>query len=172
MGYKLTRWAHTIDHPCLTNRTRQVLVNMCMVSYDAHSEFGMRGREFICDYLPDMSYGAYRNHLSALVRIGVLTKVQHGGGPTTNGGGSVTCYRINSPWVWSETAESAPVSARDGVKKKENYTSWDCTELLGDDETIIDYLKAALAENDPAFLKNAVVNVVRAKSLKATSSRP
>ena len=63
------------------------------------------------------------------------------------------------------------MSARDGVKKKENYTSWDCTELLGDDETIIDYLKAALAENDPAFLKNAVVNVVRAKSLKATSSR-
>ena len=39
MGRKLTRWAYTIDHPGLTNRTRQVLICMCMVSYDNQSEF-------------------------------------------------------------------------------------------------------------------------------------
>ena len=171
MGLKLTRWAYTIDHPGLTNRTRQVLINMCMVSYDNQSEFEMRGREFIYDYLPDMSYGAYKNHLSALVRIGLLTKVQHGGGRTINGRGTVPCFRINSPWVWSKTADSAPLSARNGIKKKETYNPWDCTELLGDDETIIEYLKDALEEEDPAFLKNAVHNVVRAKSVKATTSR-
>ena len=64
MGLKLTRWAYTIDHPGLTNRTRQVLINMCMVSYDNQSEFEMRGREFIYDYLPDMSYTALTRTIS------------------------------------------------------------------------------------------------------------
>ena len=31
----------------------------------------------------------------------------------------------------------------------ETYSAWDSAELLGDDEMIIEYLKAALEENDP-----------------------
>ena len=32
MGYKLTKWAQSVEQPRLTKRTRQVLVNMCKVS--------------------------------------------------------------------------------------------------------------------------------------------
>ena len=125
MGQKLTKWAQSIEQPRLTKRTRQVLVNMCMVSHDQHHEFGIRGREFIdkyipdmsystyrnnlsilvrngllvkVKYIPDMSYSTYRNNLSILVRNGLLVKVQHGGGRTINGGGTVTCYRIQGAW--------------------------------------------------------------------------
>ena len=52
---------------------------------------------------------------------------------------------------------------------KENHTSWDSAELLADDDAIIEYLKAALEEDDPALLKKAVGNVIRAKSLTGTS---
>ena len=48
---------------------------------------------------------------------------------------------------------------------KENYTPWDSAELLTDDEVIIEYLKAALEENDPAFFARAVGNVARAKGM-------
>ena len=48
---------------------------------------------------------------------------------------------------------------------KEDYTPWDSTELLTDDEVIIEYLKAALEENDPAFFMKAVGNVARAKGM-------
>lgn len=48
---------------------------------------------------------------------------------------------------------------------KENYTPWDSAELLTDDEVIIEYLKAALEENDPAFFMKAVGNVARAKGM-------
>ena len=51
---------------------------------------------------------------------------------------------------------------------KEDYTPWDSTEFLTDDEAIIEYLKAALKENDPAFFMKAVGNVARAKSLTAS----
>ena len=51
---------------------------MCKVSHDQHHEFGIRGREFIDKYIPDMSYSTYRNNLSILVRNGLLVKVQHG----------------------------------------------------------------------------------------------
>ena len=51
---------------------------------------------------------------------------------------------------------------------KEDYTPWDSTEFLTDDEAIIEYLKAALEENDPAFFMKAVGNVARAKSLTAS----
>ena len=50
---------------------------------------------------------------------------------------------------------------------RENYTPWDSAELLTDDELIIEYLKAALEENDPAFFAKAVGNVARAKGMTA-----
>ena len=51
---------------------------------------------------------------------------------------------------------------------KENYTPWDSAEFLTDDEVIVEYLKAALEENDPVFFMKAVGNVARAKSLMAS----
>ena len=48
---------------------------------------------------------------------------------------------------------------------RENYTPWDSAELLTDDEMIVEYLKAALEENDPAFFAKAVGNVARAKGM-------
>ena len=48
---------------------------------------------------------------------------------------------------------------------KDNYTPWDSAEFLTDDEVIIEYLKAALEENDPAFFMKAVGNVARAKGM-------
>ena len=56
---------------------------------------------------------------------------------------------------------------------KANYTPWDSAESLTDDEVIIEYLKAALEENGPAFFVKATGNVARAKSLmvsRTTSS--
>ena len=48
---------------------------------------------------------------------------------------------------------------------KETYTSWDSAEFLGDDEVVVEYLRAALEENDPAFFVKAVGNVARAKGM-------
>ena len=50
---------------------------------------------------------------------------------------------------------------------RENYTAWDSIEFLTDDEVIVEYLKAALEENDPAFFMKAVGNVARAKGMTA-----
>ena len=47
----------------------------------------------------------------------------------------------------------------------ETYTSWDSAEFLDDDEARIEYLKAALAENDPEFFAKAVGNVARAMGM-------
>ena len=47
----------------------------------------------------------------------------------------------------------------------ETYTPWDSAELLTDDEMIIEYLKAALEENDPSFFTKAVGNVARVKGM-------
>ena len=47
----------------------------------------------------------------------------------------------------------------------ETYTPWDSAELLADDEMIIEYLKAALEENDPSFFTKAVGNIARAKGM-------
>ena len=49
----------------------------------------------------------------------------------------------------------------------ETYTPWDSAELLTNDEMIIEYLKAALEENDPAFFTKAVGNVARAKGMSS-----
>ena len=99
MGYDLSHWAQREDHPCLTARTRQVLAAICMVAHDDHGEFWMRPQQFISEYLPGMSYGAYRNHLMTLVRNGLLIKIEQGGGRTTHGRGKTTRYRVNSPAV-------------------------------------------------------------------------
>ena len=50
---------------------------------------------------------------------------------------------------------------------KENYAPWDTAEFLTDDEIIVEYLKAALEEDDPAFFMKAVGNVARAKGMAA-----
>ena len=47
----------------------------------------------------------------------------------------------------------------------ETYTPWDSAEFLNDDEARIEYLKAALAENDPEFFAKAVGNVARAMGM-------
>ncbi|MDE2686322.1 MAG: hypothetical protein OXI16_02315 [Chloroflexota bacterium] len=99
MGYELSSWAQTLEHPCLTPRTRQVLSAICMVAHDDHGEFWMRGKKLIEEYLPDMSYGGYRNCLGRLVRNGLLIKIEHGGGRTSSGRGTTTRYRVNSPVV-------------------------------------------------------------------------
>ena len=99
MGYDLSRWAKNLNHPCLMPRTRQVLVAICMVAHDEHGEFWMRGQKFLNEHVPDMSYGAYRNHLSILVKNGLLLKVEHGGGRTAHGRGTTTRYRVDSPAV-------------------------------------------------------------------------
>ena len=99
MGYELSGWAQTLEHPCLTPRTRQVLNAICLVAHDDHGEFWMRGKRLIEEHLPDMSYGGYRNCLSRLVRNGLLIKIEHGGGRTTSGRGTTTRYRVNSPVV-------------------------------------------------------------------------
>ena len=39
---------------------------------------------------------------------------------------------------------------------KETFAPWDSAEFLTDDETIIEYLQAALEENDPTFFMKAV----------------
>ena len=99
MGYELSNWAQTLEHPCLTPRTRQVLSAICLVAHDDHGEFWMRGKRLIEEYLPYMSYGGYRNCLGRLVRNGLLIKVEHGGGRTSSGRGTTTRYRVNSPMV-------------------------------------------------------------------------
>lgn len=48
---------------------------------------------------------------------------------------------------------------------EENYTPWDTAEFLTNDEMIIEYLNAALDEDDPAFFMKAVGNVARAKGM-------
>ncbi len=48
---------------------------------------------------------------------------------------------------------------------EENYTPWDTAEFLTDDELVIEYLNAALDEDDPAYFMKAVGNVARAKGM-------
>ena len=50
---------------------------------------------------------------------------------------------------------------------KETYAPWDVTEILDDHETIVEYLKAALEENDPEFFVKAVGDVARAIGMTA-----
>ena len=54
---------------------------------------------------------------------------------------------------------------------KETYTPWDSAEVLTDDEAIVEYLQAALEENDPAFFMKALGNVARAKGITAIAQK-
>ena len=99
MGYDLQRWALTKQHPCLTPRTRQVLAAISFVAHDEHGEFWMRSARLIAEHFPDLSHAAYRNHLSILVRNGLLIKMEHGGGRTSGGRGKSSIYRVNAPSV-------------------------------------------------------------------------
>ena len=50
---------------------------------------------------------------------------------------------------------------------KETYTQWDSAEVLDDDAVIIEYLQAALEEDDPELFVKAVGNVARAMGMAA-----
>ena len=52
---------------------------------------------------------------------------------------------------------------------KETYAPWDVAEVLTDEEAIIEYLEAALEENDPEFFVKAVGNVARAVGMAAVA---
>jgi probable addiction module antidote protein len=51
----------------------------------------------------------------------------------------------------------------------ETFSPWDSAEILSDNETIIEYLKAALEENDPELFVKAVGNVARAMGMTAVA---
>ena len=51
----------------------------------------------------------------------------------------------------------------------ETYTAWDSAEFLEDDAAHIEYLKAALEENDPEFFVKAVGNVACAIGMTAVA---
>ena len=99
MGYDLADWARNVDHPTLTPRIRQVLVAICTVAHDDHGEFWMRGKRLLAEYIPDMSYGSYRNCIASLVKADLLIKIGHGGGRTGHGRGTGNRYRVNSSAV-------------------------------------------------------------------------
>ena len=120
MGYELSRWAKDLDHPCLTLRTRQVLVAICLIALDEHGEFWMRGKRLIAEHFPDMSYGTYRNCIGRLVKGGLLIKTAHGGGPTAHGRGTGNQYRVNSPVVHNPHPSQAVLP--DIVKSPEALT--------------------------------------------------
>ena len=117
MGYRLREWALNADQPCLKPRTRQVLVAICLVAHDEHGEFWMRGKKLIAEHLPDMSYAAYKNHLSTLARNGLLIKTAHGGGWTSSGRGTSNRYRVDSPVV--KNPHPAQTALPDIVKSPE-----------------------------------------------------
>ncbi len=62
--------------------------------------------------------------------------------------------------------------AKSKIIVRENYTPWDGAEFLTDDEVIVEYLKAALEEDDPAFFMKAIGNVARAKGMTTIHYRP
>ena len=52
---------------------------------------------------------------------------------------------------------------------KETFTPWDSAEFLKDEEVVIQYLQAALEENDPELFVKAVGNVARATGMSAVA---
>ena len=52
---------------------------------------------------------------------------------------------------------------------KAAFTPWDSAEVLDDDQVIIEYLQAALAEDDPELFVKAVGNVARAMGMTAVA---
>ena len=53
----------------------------------------------------------------------------------------------------------------------ETISPWDSAEVLGDNETIIEYLEAALEENDPELFVKAVGNVARAMGMTTVAQQ-
>ena len=54
---------------------------------------------------------------------------------------------------------------------KETYSPWDSAEFLDNDEVVIEYLKAALEENDPEFFVRALGNVARANGMTLIAAK-
>ncbi len=54
---------------------------------------------------------------------------------------------------------------------RETYSPWDTAELLNNDEVVIEYLKAALEENDPEFFVKALGNVARANGMTLIAAK-
>ena len=59
----------------------------------------MNSKRLIAENFPNLSPAAYRNHLSKLVELGLLTKLEHGGGRTSGGRGKSSRYLVISPVV-------------------------------------------------------------------------
>ena len=55
---------------------------------------------------------------------------------------------------------------------REVYTPWDSAEFLDDDEAIMEYLRAALEENDLRFFMRALDNAVRARDMNHKRIEP
>lgn len=53
----------------------------------------------------------------------------------------------------------------------ESYEDWDTAEFLQDHETIVEYLQAALEENDPEFFVRALGSVARAKGMTSIAEQ-
>ena len=54
---------------------------------------------------------------------------------------------------------------------KEQYADWDASDFLDDDEIVVEYLSAALEEDDPEFFIRALGNVARAKGMTSIAER-
>lgn len=48
---------------------------------------------------------------------------------------------------------------------QETFAPWDTAEILKNDKMIVEYLQAALEENEPAFFVKAIANAARAKGM-------
>ena len=54
---------------------------------------------------------------------------------------------------------------------EETYAPWDIVEVLTDEETIIEYLRAALEESDPEFFVRAVGDAARAMGMTSIAQQ-
>ncbi len=57
------------------------------------------------------------------------------------------------------------------MTSRERYEDWDTAEFLQDPETIVEYLQAALEENDSEFFIRALGNVARAKGMTSIAQQ-
>ena len=71
-----------------------------------------------------------------------------------------------------EAAElEVPASAANHRMSEETYAPWDIVEVLTDEETIIEYLRAALEESDPEFFVRAVGDAARAMGMTSIAQQ-
>lgn len=57
------------------------------------------------------------------------------------------------------------------MTSRESYEDWDTAELLPDHETIVEYLQAALEEDDPEFFVEALGNVARGQGMTSIAEQ-